>query len=156
MSDFQTLFSRLLVYSSILPNLLLIPSDVFCISVILFFSSVWVLSIFSSSFELQIGTCQEHCQWLNNKGICNCLCRAWTLCCCRCEFRVEWGILCCRESVGTQWSCSVVSNLCPAPRTAANQVPLSMEFSRQEYWNELPFPSPDLPDPGTEPQSPSL
>ena len=32
-----------------------------------------------------------------------------------------------------------------------------MEFSRQEYWSGLPFPSPgDLPDPGIEPQSPSL
>ena len=30
-----------------------------------------------------------------------------------------------------------------------------MEFSRQEYWNGLPFPSPgDLPNPGTEPMSP--
>ena len=37
------------------------------------------------------------------------------------------------------------------------QAPLSMEFSRQEYWSGLPFPSPgDLPDPGTEPQSPAL
>ena len=34
----------------------------------------------------------------------------------------------------------------------AYQVPPSMEFSRQEYWSRLPFPSPgDLPDPGTEP-----
>ena len=32
-----------------------------------------------------------------------------------------------------------------------------MEFSRQEYWSGLPFPSPrDLPDPGTEPMSPEL
>ena len=32
-----------------------------------------------------------------------------------------------------------------------------MEFSRQEYWSGLPFPSPgDLPDPGIEPGSPSL
>ena len=32
-----------------------------------------------------------------------------------------------------------------------------MEFSRQEYWSGLPFPSPgDLPDPGNEPQSPAL
>ena len=32
-----------------------------------------------------------------------------------------------------------------------------MEFSRQEYWNGLPFPSPgDLPDPGIEPGSPAL
>ena len=41
--------------------------------------------------------------------------------------------------------------------TAAHQVPQSMGFSRQEYWNGLPFPSPeDLPDPGIEPGSPAL
>ena len=41
--------------------------------------------------------------------------------------------------------------------TVACQAPLSMEFSRQEYWNELPFPSPgDLPDPGIESGSPAL
>ena len=32
-----------------------------------------------------------------------------------------------------------------------------MEFSRQEYWSGLPFPSPgDLPDPGIKPRSPAL
>ena len=32
-----------------------------------------------------------------------------------------------------------------------------MEFSKQEYWNGLPFPSPgDLPNPGTEPEAPEL
>ena len=37
----------------------------------------------------------------------------------------------------------------------ARQVPLSMEFSRQEYWSGLPFPTPgDLPNPGIEPMSP--
>ena len=37
------------------------------------------------------------------------------------------------------------------PWTVACQAPLSMEFSRQEYWNGLPFPFPgDLPDPGIE------
>ena len=41
--------------------------------------------------------------------------------------------------------------------TIAYQVPLSMGFSRQEYWSELPFPSPgDLPNPGIEPGSPAL
>ena len=35
------------------------------------------------------------------------------------------------------------------PGTVACQAPLSMEFSRKEYWSGLPFPSPrDLPDPG--------
>ena len=41
--------------------------------------------------------------------------------------------------------------------TVACQAPLSMGFSRQEYWSGLPFPSPgDLPDPGIEPRSPAL
>ena len=35
------------------------------------------------------------------------------------------------------------------PWSVAYQAPPSMEFSRQEYWSGLPFPSPgDLPDPG--------
>ena len=43
------------------------------------------------------------------------------------------------------------------PWTVTYQAPLSMGFSRQEYWSGLPFPSPgDLPDPGTEPVSPAL
>ena len=41
------------------------------------------------------------------------------------------------------------------PWTVAHQAPLSMGFSRQEYWNGLPFPSPgDLPDPWIETASP--
>ena len=40
--------------------------------------------------------------------------------------------------------------------TVAHQAPLSMEFSRQEYWSGLPFPSPgDIPNPGIEPKSPA-
>ena len=46
--------------------------------------------------------------------------------------------------------------LCATLWTVANQVPLAMDFSRQEYWSVLPFPSPgDLPDPGIEPGSPA-
>ena len=38
--------------------------------------------------------------------------------------------------------------------TVASQAPLSMEFSRQEYWNGLPCSPPgDLPDPGIGPTS---
>ena len=41
-----------------------------------------------------------------------------------------------------------------APWTVAHQAPLSMEFSKQEYWSGLPFPTPgDLPDPGIKPTS---
>ena len=54
----------------------------------------------------------------------------------------------------------LVAKLCPTlatPWTVARQAPLSMEFSRQEYWSGLPFPSPgDLPNPGIEPGSPAL
>ena len=43
------------------------------------------------------------------------------------------------------------------PGTVAYQAPPSMEFSRQEYWSGLPFPSPgDLPDLGIKPRSPAL
>ena len=43
------------------------------------------------------------------------------------------------------------------PWTIAHQAPLSMGFSRQEYWSGLLFPSPgDLPNPGIEPRSPAL
>ena len=50
--------------------------------------------------------------------------------------------------------------LCVTPRTAARQAPLSMGFSRQEYWSGLPCPPPgDPPNPETEPvplKSPAL
>ena len=53
------------------------------------------------------------------------------------------------------FKCEVlVTQLCltlATPWTVARQAPLSMEFSRQQYWNGLQFPSPeDLPDPGIE------
>ena len=41
--------------------------------------------------------------------------------------------------------------------TVAHQAPLSVEFSRQKYWSELPFPSPgDPPNPEIEPMSLAL
>ena len=56
--------------------------------------------------------------------------------------------------------CVLVTQSCltlATPWGAARQAPPSMGFSRQEYWSELPFPSPgDLPDPGIEPRSPAL
>ena len=55
--------------------------------------------------------------------------------------------------------CYLLSNvqLFATPWTVACQAPLSMEFSRQEYWSGLPFPSPrDFPDPEIELRSPVL
>ena len=56
--------------------------------------------------------------------------------------------------------CCLVAKLCPTffvtPWTVALQFPLSVGFSRQEYWSALPFPSAgDLPHPRIEPRSPT-
>ena len=51
-----------------------------------------------------------------------------------------------------------VAQLCPTlatPWTAAHQAPLSMGFSRQEYWSGLPFPPPgELSESGIQPSTP--
>ena len=53
-------------------------------------------------------------------------------------------------------ACSVVSDSV-TPRSVVRQALRFMGFSRQEYWNGLPFPSPgDVPDPGIKPGSPAL
>ena len=53
---------------------------------------------------------------------------------------------------------SVVSDSLRPPWTVACQAPLSIGFSRKEYWSGLPCPPPpgSLPDPGIEPRSPTL
>ena len=55
--------------------------------------------------------------------------------------------------------CAQSLQSCPtlcAPRTVARQAPLSIGFSRQEYWSGLPCPFPgDLPNLGTEPECPA-
>ena len=55
---------------------------------------------------------------------------------------------------------SLVAKLCSTPVTlwtVSCQAPLSIGFSRQEYWSGLPFPSPgDLPNPGIKPRSLAL
>ena len=52
---------------------------------------------------------------------------------------------------------SVVSDSLGTPWTVASPAPLSMGFSRQEYWSGLPFPSQgNLPVPRTEPMTPAL
>ena len=59
------------------------------------------------------------------------------------SFRRWWLSLSCVQLSVTAW-------------TIARQAPLSMEFSRLEYWNGLPFPTPrDLLDPGIESTSPA-
>ena len=58
--------------------------------------------------------------------------------------------------------CAVLSSsshvrLLVTSRTVAHLGPLSMGFSRQEYWSGLPFPpQEDLPNPGIKPRSPAL
>ena len=58
---------------------------------------------------------------------------------------------------GPRFTFSCAQLLRPHRLYVARQAPLSMEFSRQEYWNGLPFPSPGcLLDPGIEPTSPAF
>ena len=60
---------------------------------------------------------------------------------------LEWSMKISAQSVSRVW-------LFVTPWTVAHRTPLSMGFSRQEYWSGVPFPSPgDLPDPGIEPES---
>ena len=60
------------------------------------------------------------------------------------------GYICYASSLSHVW-------LSVTPWTIACQAPLSMGLSRQEYWSGLPCPPPgDLPNPETEPRSPSL
>ncbi|CAN0516354.1 unnamed protein product [Rangifer tarandus platyrhynchus] len=72
---------------------------------------------------------------------------------------LEWSF---PPSQGSLWARSEVMSLSrvrlfETPWTIADQAPPSMEFSRQEYWSGLPFPPPgDLPNPGIEPESPTL
>ena len=71
-------------------------------------------------------------------------------------FQAELGSL---EFNGVTVCTCVLSHvqLFVTPWTVACQAPLSMGFSRQEYWSGLPFPSPgDLPNPGIKPESPAL
>ena len=57
-------------------------------------------------------------------------------------------------SVGVLCHFSHVGLFATAWNTVAHQAPLSMGFSRQEYWSGLVFPSPGgLPDPGIEPET---
>ena len=61
------------------------------------------------------------------------------MCVCVCE-----SVLNCVQLFTTSW-------------TVAHQAPLSMGFSRQQYWNGLPFPSPgDFSNPGIKTESPAL
>ena len=51
----------------------------------------------------------------------------------------------------------VLSDSFVIPWTVTHEIPLSLEFLRQEYWNGFPFPTPgSLPDPGIEPGLPIL
>ena len=64
------------------------------------------------------------------------------------------------QSINKEVVVALVVQSCPTvcnPINVACQAPVSMEFSRQEYWSGLPFPSAvDLSDPGIKPGSPAL
>ena len=66
---------------------------------------------------------------------------------------IQWKVKSLVRMVNCVCSRSVMSDSL-TPWTVAHQAPLSMEFSKQEYWSGLPLPSPgDAPDPGIKPAS---
>ena len=74
-----------------------------------------------------------------------------------------WQSICLAEAKATSFLLCVCTSILShvqffvTPWTIAHQAPLSMGFSRQEYWSGLPIPSPgDLPNPGIEPASLAL
>ena len=63
----------------------------------------------------------------------------------------------CLFNLYAEWKSESVSHSATSSSLWPQQAPLPMEFSRQEYWSVLPFPSPgDCPDPGIEPGSPTI
>ena len=61
----------------------------------------------------------------------------------------DWSMWIGHQRLLTVCVCSVLSDSLWPPWTVAHQAPLSIEFSRQEYWSGLPFPTPeDHPNPG--------
>ena len=75
----------------------------------------------------------------------------WCLSLFRAHISNHYQILMCMIHAHSLQSCPTLCD----PWTVAHQGPLSMGFSRQEHWSELPFPSPgDRPDPGIKPASP--
>ena len=88
--------------------------------------------------------------------------RDWTQVSCIADRHFSIWATSCKNLVKTIVQCSSVQSLSrvwlfATPWTVACQPPLSMGFSREEYWGGLPFPSPgDLPNPGIKPVSPAL
>ena len=79
-----------------------------------------------------------------NCGYHSCFCTS-----CKAVVSLLWFLCVCMSPSGISDSVT--------PWTVACQAPLSMEFSRQEYWSGLPFPSTgDLPNPGIDPGSLAL
>ena len=79
------------------------------------------------------------------------------------ETSIKCGNICCCMSYGKtkldlwKWKYESHVQIFAIPWSVSHQAPLSMEFSRQEYWSGLPFPSPgDLPHPGIKSGSPKL
>ena len=91
--------------------------------------------------------------WTDCLNVCVCVCMCVSVCVSVhmrvCMHMHVCGCMCVCIHTCT-YTRSVVCNSV-TPWTTAHQAPLSMEFSRQDYWDGLPFPSPgDLPDPGIE------
>ena len=79
--------------------------------------------------------------------MCVCVC----VCACMCTHIEEFVYVCVHVHACAHMLSGLVMSDSLRPHGLYDQVPLSIEFSRQEYWSGLPFPTPrDLPDPQIE------
>ena len=67
----------------------------------------------------------------------------------KCFMGRQWGL----SKLNGKCLCAQLGLILCSPMDLDCQAPLSLEFSRQEYWSRLPFPPGDRPNPGIEPMS---
>ena len=92
----------------------------------------------TANLDWACGHCDSYTRWEWSRVGCGGIGALTVVCACMCAKSLQ--------SRPTLW-----------PHGLAHQAPLSLGFSRQEYWSGLPCPPPgDLPDPGVEPRSPAL
>ena len=126
-----------------------------CFSSIRFFATLWIIADQAPTSEISQARKLEWVSMPSSRG--SSQPRDWTLCLLG---LLHWQV----ESLAPALLrvCSEVKSLSRVrlfvtPWTVPYKAPLSMEFSRHEYWSGLPFPSPgDLPHPGIKPGSPTL
>ena len=134
---------------------LLFSNSLLSFSLFIHFSPKLAEHLYDHYFELFMGRFLISTSLSSSSEVLSCS-FLWNIFFCSLILPNSLGLLLYGRWVGyVSWSCrSGLVQIFVASWTVAHQAPLSMEFSRQEHWSKLPFPTPgDLPDPGIEPMA---